>query len=71
MKFHITILFVLILQYFWIYQKPSVLIVEVIACESPRYVLYKKENWNLSFWHIEISVPVVFNPFRRSGYVSF
>ena len=62
-----TIFFVLIFQYFWMYQKPNVLetaglsaprslgeritylAVDVMAWDSPRYVLYKNENWNLSF----------------------
>ncbi len=58
----LTIRFVLIFQYLWIYQKPSVLAVEVIAGANPRYVFCKKLNWNLSFWQIDTRVPVVFNP---------
>jgi hypothetical protein len=44
------------------YQKPRVLIVEVIACARPRYVFCRKEKLNLSFWQIETSVPVVLRP---------
>ena len=57
-----NIRFVRIFQYFWIYQNPSVAIVDVIAWASPKYVFCKNENWNLSFWHIETRVPVVFRP---------
>jgi len=57
-----TIFFVLTLKYFWKYQNPSVLNVEVMACERPRYVFCKKLNENLSFWHIETNVPVVLSP---------
>jgi hypothetical protein len=58
----ITIFFVLIFQYLWIYQNPSVLMVDVIACARPRYVLYRKEKENLSFWQMETRVVVVFKP---------
>jgi hypothetical protein len=40
------------------------LAVDVTAWLRPRYVLYKKENWNLSFWQIDIRVPVVFSPYE-------
>jgi hypothetical protein len=49
--------FVLIFQYRWMYQNPSVDAVDVSAWESPRYVFLRNENWNLSFWQIETSVP--------------
>ena len=57
-----NIFFVLIFHHFWMYQKPSVLAVDVIACASPRYVFCRNENENLSFWQIDTSVPVVFRP---------
>lgn len=57
-----NIFFVLIFQYFWIYQNPNVLAVDVIACAKPRYVFCRKLNENLSFWHIKTRVPVVFRP---------
>jgi hypothetical protein len=57
--------FVGIFQYFWMYQNPSVDAVDVTAWERPRYVLYRNENWNLSFWQIETSVPVVLSPSER------
>ena len=38
------------------------LIVDVIACDKPRYVFWRNENWNLSFWQMDTSVPVVFKP---------
>lgn len=60
-----TIVFVGIFQYLWIYQKPKVLMVDVIACARPRYVFCKKLNWNLSFWQIDIKVPVVFKPYHH------
>ena len=46
------------------------LMVEVMAWDNPKYVLYKKENWNLSFWQIETNVPVVFKPLL-GGNVNF
>ena len=48
------------------YQNPNVLIVDVIACERPRYVFCRKLNSNLSFWHIETSVPVVLRPYKEA-----
>jgi len=59
-----TIFLVLIFKYLCIYQKPRVLIVEVIAWARPRYVFCRKEKLNLSFWQIETSVPVVLRPYR-------
>lgn len=56
----------LILRQRWMYQKPSVLAVLVIACASPRYVFCRNENANLSFWQIDTSVPVVFRPCRHT-----
>jgi len=53
------------------YQNPNVLIVDVIACASPRYVFWRKLKENLSFWQIATSVPVVLRPwrFREVSYV--
>ena len=40
------------------------LIVDVIACDSPRYVFCRKLKENLSFWQIDTSVPVVLSPWN-------
>lgn len=40
--------------------------VEVNACDRPRYVFFRKENWNWSFWQILTSVPVVLRPYVRT-----
>lgn len=36
--------------------------VDVIACDKPRYVLCKNEKLNLSFWQMDTRVPVVLSP---------
>ena len=60
----LAIFLVEILKYFWRYQNPKVLIVDVIACDSPRYVFCRKLKENLSFWQIDTSVPVVLSPWN-------
>jgi hypothetical protein len=50
------------LKYFWKYQKPKVLSVDVTAWARPRYVFCRKLKENLSFWQIATSVPVVLRP---------
>lgn len=32
------------------------------AWDRPRYVFWRNENWNLSFWQMVTSVTVVFRP---------
>lgn len=42
--------------------KRTDLMVDVIACASPRYVFSRNEKENLSFWQMDTSVPVVLRP---------